>query len=85
MKIKFKYLGKNIEITYNEDNGYLDYVKDLDTDEYLTIESKFQGRGIDIKKESFMIGGVSDVCDARYSRIVELDIFIPRFIYIKNY
>ncbi|MFA5587003.1 MAG: hypothetical protein WDA02_10870 [Saccharofermentanales bacterium] len=54
MKIKFKHLGKNIEITYNEDNGYLDYVKDLDTDEYLTIESKFQGKGIDIKKESFI-------------------------------
>lgn len=54
MKIKFKHLGKNIEITYNEDNGYLDYVKDLDTDEYLTIESKFQGKGINIKKESFI-------------------------------
>ncbi|MFA5586448.1 MAG: hypothetical protein WDA02_07895 [Saccharofermentanales bacterium] len=85
MKIKFKHLGKNIEITYNEDNGYLDYVKDLDTDEYLTIESKFQGKGIDIKKESFMIGSISNVCDARYARLIELDIFIPRFIYIKNY
>lgn len=85
MKIKFKYLEKNLEITYNEDNGYLEYVKDLDTNEYLTIESKFQGRGIDIKKETFIIGGTSNVCDARYAKIVEFDIFIPRFIYIKNY
>jgi len=83
MKINFNYNEINIEITYNE-NGYLDTVKNTNTEEYFIIESRFQGRGIEIKKEQFLIGGTGYVCDARYVRIVELDIFIPRFIFIKN-
>lgn len=83
MKINFEYSGVKLEVTYN-DNGFLEFVKDIDTDKYLMIESKVKGTGYEIKEEGFMIGGKSNVCDARYVRIMDVDIFIPRLMFIKN-
>ena len=74
----------NIEITYN-DKGYLDQIKNIDTNEYLIIESKISGIGYNLKKEKFIFGNdTTNVCDARYVRIMDLDIFVPKFIFIIN-
>jgi len=83
MKINFEHSGIEMEITYDE-NGYLDTVRNINTDTYMLLEIKTHGIEYDIKKEKFMIGGESNVCDARYIRIMDIDVFIPKFIFIQN-
>ena len=83
MKINFEHSGVNMEITYDE-KGYLDRVKNINTDEYMMLESKIEGIGYKIKEDNFIIGGKSNVCDARYIRVMDIDVFIPKFIFIPN-
>ena len=83
MKIEIEYLEYKFELTYNK-NGYFEYGKDLKTNEYLMIESKFSGNGYEIKPEKFMIGGESNVCDARYVKIMTIGLFVPRCIFIPD-
>ena len=84
MKINLKYLEFELELTYNE-KGYLETVYNNKTNKYMMLESKMNGIGFDIKKEKFIINnGEGSVCDARYIRIIDIDIFIPKFIFIPN-
>lgn len=82
MEIRLLYNAINIEITYDDD-GYLEHVKNLHTGKHMMIESKIEGSGYEIKRDNFLIEN-TDVCDARYVRIMEFDIFIPRLIFIVN-
>lgn len=83
LKIVFKHLELEMEITYDE-KGYLDTVKNNNTGEYMMLESKMKGIGYKITEDAFMIGKKTNVCDARYVRIMDIDIFIPKFIFIPN-
>jgi hypothetical protein len=83
MEIIIDYLENKLKLSYN-DVGILDTVFNMKTKEYMLIESKLNGTGIKIKEESFMIGGKSNVCDARYVLIKDLDIFVPKYIIIPN-
>lgn len=82
MKTNFEYCGIQIEITYN-DNGYLEFVKNITTNEYLMIESKISGTGFTIDEDDSMFGKLN-ICKSTYARIMDLDIFIPRMIFIVN-
>lgn len=82
MKTNFEYCGNEIEVTYNDD-GYLDYVKNLTTNKYMMIESKIFGTGYSITNDNSMFGNI-DICNSTYVRIMDLDVFIPRLIFIKN-
>lgn len=81
MIVNLKYKGINMEITYNND-GYFEHVKNIDTDKYMMIEIKQEGLGYQIKKDNYLM--VMDVCDARYVRIIDVDLFIPRLMFIEN-
>jgi len=81
MKVNLYHSGVNMEITYDDD-GYFEHVKNIDTEKYMMIETKQEGVGYTIEKDNFLMP--MDVCDARYIRIIKLDIFIPRLIFIKN-
>jgi|ERR1035437_107780 hypothetical protein len=83
MKIQIEYLEYKFELTYHE-NGFFEYAKDLKTNEFLMIESKFSGNGYEIKPEKFMIGGESNVCDARYVKIMSTGLFVPYRIFIPD-
>lgn len=83
MKIQIEYLKYKLELTYHK-NGFFEYAKDLKTNEFLMIESKFSGNGYEIKPEKFMIGGESNVCDARYVKIMSIDLFVPYHIFIPD-
>jgi len=81
MKILRYQSGVNIEIEYDND-GYFKHVTNIDTGEKMMIEIMLEGRGYTIKENKGYLK--MDVCDARYIRIMELDLFIPRFLFIKN-
>ena len=82
MEIRLMYDGINIEITYDNEDGVLKHVKNLHTGKFMMIETKQEGIGYTIKTDNYLMK--MDVCDARYVRIMELDIFIPRLMFIEN-
>lgn len=81
MIIKLEHSGINMEIKYNDD-GVFEHVKNLNTKKYMMIETKQEGYGYEIKEDNYLMK--MDVCDARYVRIMDIDIFIPRLIFIFN-
>ena len=83
IKINFEYSGISMEITYDE-KGCLDTVKNINTNEFMMLESMIKGVGFKIKDDIFMFGDNNNVCDARYVRIMDIDVFIPKFIFIPN-
>ena len=80
MNIYLEHSGFKMSIIYS-DSGILEYVINSVTKEYMMIESKFSGAGYEIKNEPFMLN--INTCDARYSRVVDADLYIPRRIFIK--
>ena len=84
MKIPFKCLGHDLLLEYDNKSGILEQVTNVKTNKPMMIESRFTSSNYQIKKEKFMIGGESNVCDARYVRIMDMDIFIPHLIFIVN-
>ena len=81
MKVNITHSDKEIEITYDE-NGYLEYVVDLESGKKMMMESFVEGKGYKIEENTYMMK--MDVCTATYYRIIKLDLFIPKFIFIKN-
>lgn len=81
MIVKLEHSGINMEITYDDD-GFFEHVKNVDIDKYMMIETKQEGLGYTIKEDNFMVK--MDVCDARYVRIMDIDVFIPRLLFITN-
>ncbi len=81
MKVKITHSDKDIEITYDED-GYIEYVTNLDSGKKMMMESFVEGKGYKIEENTFLMK--MDVCSATYYRIIDLDLFVPKFIFIKN-
>ena len=72
---------KDIMVSYNQD-GMLEFITDIANDEKMMFEFYQEGLGYEIgKTKGFM---VMDKCDASYVRIMELDYFIPKYLFIKN-
>ena len=71
--------GKDICISYNQD-GMLEFVTDVTEDKKMMVEIMVKGVGYEIKfNQGMLIDG--NVCDARY---MELDYFVPKYLFIKN-
>ncbi len=81
MKVNIEHTGFKMELTYDQD-GCLEYVTNIETDKKMMMETYQEGLGYQIKHETFMMS--MDVCDARYNRIIDADLFIPRLIFIPN-
>lgn len=77
--IILKIKNKNIRITYDS-NGYFENVIDLDTKKDLIIEFCQHGKGYKFEKSAIFIPIIS--CEAIYIKIVDLNIYIPKFIFI---
>ena len=81
MKVNYKHKGFQFTVHYDED-GYLDFVEDTVMNESLMIEYHQTGKGYKITKTiGNFIGGS---CTGMYVRVVIIDLYIPKFIYIKN-
>ncbi len=96
MKINFDYKGKNLMLVYG-DNGILEHIINTETNEKMMIEYTQNCRtNINLIKtiideryvpSSFFYTKIKknlrmSVCSAVYVRIIELDVFIPKFIFI---
>lgn len=81
MEVIIEYNNIKMELSYDSD-GYFKHVKNLATDKYMMIEMHQRGFGYEIKHETFMMS--MDVCDARYIRVMDADLFIPRLMMIPN-
>lgn len=81
MVVNLEHSGISMEIWYSED-GVFDHVKNIGNGNFMMIETKQEGMGYTIKRDNYIMP--MDICDARYVRIMELDIFIPRLIFITN-
>ena len=78
MNIKLKHFVTEIEIAYN-DKGVLEHITNLSTGKHMMLETFQVGSGYEIEREGFM--GMN-VCNATYVRIIELDLYVPRLIFI---
>jgi hypothetical protein len=72
---------KDIMASYNQD-GMLEYVTDIANDRKMMFEFYQEGLGYEIGKTKGYV--VMEKCDASYVRIMELDYFIPKYLFIKN-
>jgi len=81
MKIKKEHKGIEMELTY-EDDGRFSYATNLSTGKKMMVESAISGVGYEIKRDNYLMP--MDVCDGRYVRIMDANLFIPRLLFIEN-
>lgn len=81
MKIPFEYNGRNLILTYNE-RGILDNVVDIATDRKMMVEYTQVGTGFEFTTNNGYLS--MSMCNAVYVRIMDLDVFVPKFIFIPN-
>lgn len=81
MKVNIEQAGFKMEVSYNDD-GRLMYVTNLESGKKMMLQKFEDGDGYTIKENTFMM--TMDVCDARYFRVMDADLFIPNFIFIQN-
>ena len=81
IKVELTYFGKKLILEYKS-NGVLEYVTDTDTNQKMILQYTQVGLGYEMTNNN---GYVSmDMCNAVYVRIIELDLFIPKFLFIPN-
>jgi len=81
MKINLNYCDSELILEYNK-KGILDYVIDNKTGKKLMVEYTQVGTGYELTKNNGFI--LMEMCNAVYVRIMELNIFVPKFIFIPN-
>lgn len=81
MEINFDYNGNKLILVYS-DKGTLEHVINTKDNKKMMIEFSQCGCGYEINRNNGFI--TMDVCDAIYVRIMEIDVFVPKFIFIKN-
>jgi hypothetical protein len=79
MDIKFEHNGKKIVLVYAS-NGKIEHIIDTETKNKMMIEYTQIGSGYELTNNDGFIP--AKMCNADYVRIMELDIFVPKFIYI---
>ena len=78
MKIELEHLGTKVILLY-DDNGVLDHVINTETNTKMILETYQEGNGYEFGKGYMFI---KKTCSATYFRIMELDLFIPKFLFI---
>jgi len=81
MEIKFSCKEKKISLTY-DDYGVLEYVTDITKDKKMMVEYTQFGNGYEMSDHNGYVP--MKMCNAVYVRIMELDVFVPKFIFIPN-
>jgi hypothetical protein len=83
MKFQFKQNGYDIELSYS-DKGVFDFAINAKTGEALMTDFLSEGGIAKISEANSMLGGTMTVCDARYLRIVEPNVFVPFYLLVPN-
>lgn len=79
MEINFEHYGNKIIISY-DDYGILKNITESNTGKKLMYEFYQEGDGFEINENNGYLN--QKTCTATYVRIIDLDIFIPKFIII---
>lgn len=82
MKIEIEINEKKIEIFYEKD-GRFSYAKFKDG-ENITCQLVFEGKTYNITEHRSVLFGNTEVCDARYIQLIELESYIPYHLFIPN-
>lgn len=82
MKLKFKYNGEEFILKYNNETGVLEYVLDPNCGKKMLIEYTQVGEGYEFTHNNGFVD--MDMCNAVYVRIMHLDVFVPKYIFIPN-
>ena len=83
MKVNFEYKGKDLELVYDDETGILSYVIDIKNNEKMMVQYTLSGSGYEMTKDNGYMP--MDMCNAVYVRIMALDVFVPKFIFIPNH
>lgn len=81
MEIIYNFSGTNVIAKYDVD-GYLENVTNIETQEKMMIEYTQYGLGYEFTDNNGYIN--MKMCNAVYVRIMDLNVFIPKFIFILN-
>lgn len=81
MKIEFDYKEIKMILVYDVD-GSFEHVINLDNNEKMMVEYTQVGSGYEYTENNGYVK--MTMCNAVYIRIIELDVFIPKFMFIPN-
>jgi hypothetical protein len=81
MKINFEYKETKMILDYDNE-GYLNHITNSETGKKMMVEYTQYGSGYEFTHNNGYVA--MDMCHAVYVRIMELDLFIPKFIFIPN-
>jgi len=82
IKVEIKKDDFKLDIFYN-DKGRFEYVENHATGEAMMVEIIMKGCGWEIAKKGSLAFGETIVCDASYVRVLEVNVFIPRLLFIE--
>lgn len=82
IKVEIKKDEFKMNVFYN-DKGLLEYVENANTGENMMIEIIMSGGGHEIQRTGSAVFGQTIVCDARYARVLEANVFIPRLLFVE--
>ena len=81
MKIDFTHKGTKMILNYGT-NGSLDRVTNCETNKNMMMEYTQIGTGYEMSEHNGYMK--MDMCNGVYVRIVDLDVFVPKYIFISN-
>ena len=82
MTVTFKYNDILIHLHYDNSDGHLLYAVNQSTGKKMMLEKYETDAGYRIETKHDYI--TMQVCNVDCVRIVDLDLFVPKFIFIKN-
>jgi len=80
MQVDINHAGYKMIVFYDDADGHLRYVLNVATGNKMMVETVIEGSGFVLTRQNYF--GVSNLCDARYSRIIDADLYIARLLYI---
>jgi len=82
IKVEIKKEDFKLNVFYN-DKGYIEYVENAITGDDMMIEMIIKGGGFEVNTTHSIAFGDTIVCDARYARVLEANVFIPRLLFVE--
>ena len=81
MEINFDYLGTKMILVY-DDKGILSHIINTKTEKKMMVQYTQFGTGYDMSNNNGYVQ--MKMCNAVYVRIMDLDVFVPKFIFIPS-
>ena len=83
MIVNIKYNGKELSLVYDDIDGYFERAFDVTVGEPMMIEYTQLGSGYEFSKHEGLFLPMN-MCKGIYIRIIDLDLFVPKYIFIAN-